>query len=459
MKKVFLDELPRNFRGILWNECVGIEVNFIYDDINGCVKILKYIKEGQYLSILYNNKEFKIKTGNFQKCALGKILFRYNPEFRYEIGYSYKTICVIDKFKITDKKNGNLKKYKYICKKCNYKGVKSESGITSKEGCPCCDGKVVVLGVNSIWDTDRWMCDLGVSEEDAKKYTKCSSKTIKVVCPDCGNIKDIKISKIFSRKTISCICGDGISYSEKFIYNLLLQLNVDFITQLSKTTFDWCDKYKYDFYLPDYNCIIESHGYQHYRGSSWGITLNEHQLNDETKKMLAKENGIEKYIIINCSVSDKNFISGEILNSKLSLIWDLSSINWDKCEEFALSNIIKDVCDYWLKKPHYENTSDVAQIFSINRCTVGRYLKIGNERGWCKYIAEEESLRSSRRKGKNGKMVEVFKDNLSLGLFISCWELARKSEELFGVKLNNSMVSAVCRGEIKKYKDYTFKYI
>ena len=25
------------------------------------------------------------------------------------------------------------------------------------------------LGVNTIWDKARWMCDLGISEEDAKR--------------------------------------------------------------------------------------------------------------------------------------------------------------------------------------------------------------------------------------------------------------------------------------------------
>ncbi len=59
-------------------------------------------------------------------------------------------------------------------------------------------------------------------------------------------------------------CGDGISYGEKFVYSMLCELNIDFITQLSHITFSWCEKYKYDFYIPSINTIVEVHGRQHY---------------------------------------------------------------------------------------------------------------------------------------------------------------------------------------------------
>ena len=53
------------------------------------------------------------------------------------------------------------------------------------------------LGVNTIWDKARWMCDLGVSEEDAKSYMPQSNKSINVTCPLCGRVKKIKISNIY----------------------------------------------------------------------------------------------------------------------------------------------------------------------------------------------------------------------------------------------------------------------
>ena len=79
-----------------------------------------------------------------------------------------------------------------------------------------------------------------------------------------------------------------------------------------------------------------------------------------------------------------------------------------------------------------------------------------------KHTEEAKRKMSDARKGKNNnhksKTVEVFKNNLSLGTFPSVREIERKSEELFGTKLFQGAVSAVCRGEKPKYKGFTFRY-
>ena len=48
--------------------------------------------------------------------------------------------------------------------------------------------------------------------------------------------------------------------------NVLNYLNIDFKTQVSKNTFNWCKNYRYDFYfeLNNEKYIIETHGGQHY---------------------------------------------------------------------------------------------------------------------------------------------------------------------------------------------------
>ncbi|NGU31094.1 hypothetical protein G6Z34_13465 [Clostridium perfringens] len=56
-------------------------------------------------------------------------------------------------------------------------------------------------------------------------------------------------------------------------------------------------------------------------------------------------------------------------------------------------------------------------------------------------------------------MVEIFKDNKSLGVFESCSELERQSEKLFGVKLFQSNIGHVCLGRRKSHKGFTFKYV
>src|SRR5574344_202584 len=46
-----------------------------------------------------------------------------------------------------------------------------------------------------------------------------------------------------------------------------------------------------------------------------------------------------------CRKSELEYIKNNIFESKLNEIFDLSKIKWDECEEFALSNRVKEACD------------------------------------------------------------------------------------------------------------------
>lgn len=326
------------------------------------------------------------------------------------------------------------------------------------------------LGINTIWDTAKWMCDLGVSEEDAKKYTPRSDKKIKVKCPNCGREKSIAIGSIYTGKTIGCICGDGISYPEKFITSLLDQLKVNYTKEYSP---NWSDNKRYDFYfkINDKKYIIETHGIQHYNGgfnNVGGRNLKEEQENDNYKKELALKNNINYYIELDCRESNIEWIRNSIINSELSGVFNLSSIDWLKCEEFALGSRVKEICSYW----HFHNdinnenlsVGGLCEIFNLSRSAIRKYLKKGADLGWCNYNSEEEkhkTLKKNHLKVKEtcSKKVEIFKDGISLGVFNSYIELENKSIDLFGTKLHYPRISEAVRGIRKSYKGFVFKEI
>ena len=407
---------------------------------------------------------------------------------------------------------------RHNCDKCNYHEWDiSPSKLLLGKGCPVCANQKIVLGVNTIWDTDRWMCNLGVSEEDAKRYSRCSHRNITVKCPDCGKEKKIRISSIYNYKSICCPCGDGKSYPEKFVMNILEQLNIDFETEYSPK---WIKPKRYDFYIKGVSCIIETHGEQHYKAISRKgkrvRTLKQEQTNDKYKKEIALKNGVEYYITLDCRESSLEWIKNSILNSDLAELFDLSNINWLKCSEFANKNIVKEVCDYWNNKGESETITDLGRIFKldistiinylnkgrklgwcdykckkeninnkmkevceywnnkkdsesmndlfqklgINRNTIRNYLKKGTKLGWCEYNPKEEIKKAgSKFGGYNAKKVEIFKDGQSLGIFSSCAELERQSEKLLGIKLGNSVISRVCNNKASQYKGFTFKYV
>lgn len=474
MRKVFLDELPRkegyDGKKIDWKKSIGGKFRFIYDDLDGEIEIVDYTPKGQRVTVKYIHGEiFKTRTSNITSCSLSAILGRYSGKFKSEIGQVFeddkRDLVIIDreyKRKEYIQKNkirtATWKYYKYRCNKCGYVGWILEAGLISKKiGCSCCYGRTAVLGINTIWDTDRWMVDLGVSEEDAKKYSKCSSKKITVYCTKCGNKKIIPISRIFTYKSICCLCGDGVSYPEKIMMSILNQVGIKFIPQLSKATFEWCDNRRYDFYfnLNNKEYIIEIHGLQHYSHTGFKRTIKEEQKNDKIKEELALRNGIYKYIVIDCRKSDLYWIKNNIINSELANILDLSKIDWEKCESFALRSLVKDVCDYWESRDLYESIKTVSDVWGLSVSTVRNYIKKGVILGWCSYSPKKE-----RNKFCNKNKVQILnKFGVVLGEFESYAELERKSEELFGKRLLASKISEVCLGKRKSHKGFTFKYI
>lgn len=480
MRKVFLDDLPRKggkLGKIDWENSAGFKVFFSYDNIEGEVEIIKYEKKSERLFIIYNGKEFDINSTGFKNCRIGRILGKRTKEFKIKIGQVFKDDkrdLVITGREYRDRvdNKGNNKYYKYTCNVCGWtEGWILEGNLTGKRkhGCSCCRGFTVVEGINDIPTTAPWMVKYfqgGYNE--AKMYTKSCGKKIKPICPSCKNIREkfMTVNDLYMKKSIGCKCGDNISYPEKFMYNILKQLNIKFETQLSKTKFEWCKNKLYDFYLSEYNCIIETHGRQHYeRAKGFYKTLEEEQENDRCKERLAKENGIENYIVIDCRRSDLEWIKNSILNSKLNEFFDLSKIDWLKCEEFAINfNIVKEVCEYWNHKEDWETIKDLAKIFNCDPATIDSYLRKGENQGWIKDYQKIRNL-SNLKKSANAvrkrcaKRVEIFKNNISLGKFEAIADIVRQSEDLFGVKMSSGKISQVCLGKKPQYKGFTFKYV
>ena len=178
---------------------------------------------------------------------------------------------------------------------------------------------------------------------------------------------------------------------------------------------------------------------------------------DDEKDRLAKEHNIE-VIRIDCKESELNYIKQSII-VKLSNLFDLSNINWLKAEEFALSNLVKVVCEY--KNNNVElSASEIAKRLNLCDSTVRQYLKKGNKLKWCLYDGKKEQSNALVNISKEKrKQVEIFKDGVSLGIFESAHYLDRQSEKLFGVKLDYRNICSVCTGKVRKHKGYTFKYV
>ena len=415
-----ITEIPKSKgKGIKtdYSSMVGKYIEYLVED-NYIVKIkvLEYLPENNSkYKIEFDGEERLVTCSNILKGNITNIIKKKGRDYFYYkegevIKDNKREIIILESF--VDKKdyndgiNRSTKRYKVKCLKCNNVYETCEKVIRHKRGgCPyCCNnGKRAMLGLNTIWDTDRWMCDLGLSEQDAKTHTKWSNDIVKVICPDCGKEKNIRIYDIIKNSDgISCICKTkSIKYPERFMSCVLNQLGVEYAFQITKKDFSWCDKYKYDFYIPSIDGIIETHGGQHYKeNTNFSMTLKEIQENDEVKYKLALYNGIkdENYIVIDCRYSDREYIKNSILNSKLNELFDLSKIDWLKCEKETIKfNLTKKICDRWNNKEEWETVRDVINNndFGVkSNATIIKHLKIGTELGLCNYSAKEERLKN-----------------------------------------------------------------
>ena len=449
MRKVFLEDLPKwengaNKNRTNWKESIGYRIRFIYDNIEGEFKIIDYIERD--ILIKYLDKDvFRIATSGFSKCLLGSVLGIRTKEFKVEIGETLKDNK--RNLTITDRKhmlnlsvNINYKWYKYTCNKCGWtEGWIVEGNLLKGNNCSCCSNQKTVLGINSIWDTDKWMVNLGVSEEDAKKYTKCSGREIEVICPNCGKNKDRRISDIFNNKSIFCSCGDGKSYPEKIMFSLLEQLNIDFKTEYSP---DWIKPMRYDFYfeMDNEKHIVEMDGSFHKKYNTMsGQTSQKSKDIDDYKDRLALEHNI-KVIRVDCVKSNLEFIKNNILNSKLNNTLRLSSINWHRIEVFALDSLVKRICEIKREYPN-KSTTDICKITKLGKSTIIKYLKQGTKLGWCDYNPKEEKLKVGKIIGGHNRRKVIC---LTTGAkFNSATEGAEK------YNIDNSRITKCCNGKAK----------
>ena len=342
-------------------------------DINPNIEVIEeYINDGT--KILHRCKicghEWKIKPSNVLQyhgcpiCAKNK-LYKTHDEYVSEIFIKIPTIEVLGIYV------NNSTKILHRCKECGHEWNATPTYILNGRGCPVCANIH-----RSIWTSKhKEMFSKYLTEEQMKTNMPNSHKKIDFVCPDCGRHK-IECPHNVIKQGFSCICNDGISYPNKFIYGLLNQFNIGYKTE---KVFDWSNGKKYDIYIPSLNCIIENHGAQHYERSFefiGGRTLEEEQENDKYKKQLAVDNGIKYYIQLDCRKSTLKWIKNSVINSDLQKLFNLNLVDWNRCGQFASSNMIKRVAELWVEKYSIE---EISNQLCIAIPTVYKYLRIAKE--------------------------------------------------------------------------------
>lgn len=418
----------------------------------------KHIPDQIFGTIIKNRKETDGKD-RCKKCArnLASITRRnnvvYENSLEYfaehnDMGYLLKEFSDTNSKKPHEISFGTKYEYLWNCPKCKSEYFMKVSDRTSSGiNCPYCAGSRV-NHTNCLWNTYPEVAKLLKDKQIGFEVTFGSNRKEIFCCDTCKLEKRVPIYRIVNQG-FSCHCSDGISYSEKFMMGLLNQIEVKYITQ---KLFNWSQNKKYDFYIPSLNCIIETHGSQHYiqPSGNWGL-LDEIQKNDELKKRIAKQNGIKHYVIIDCRQSNLQYVKNNIIESNLSHIFNFKGLEWEKIHEYSLNSLVKVVCDMW--NDGVKGTKQIGEIVNLASGTVKEYLKKGKSLGWCDYNRKESKKYGILHGIKNTK--EIIQLSLD-GEFIKEWDSATKAGEILGILQGN--ISAACNGKYKSAGGYKWMH-
>ncbi|GGI12591.1 zinc-ribbon domain-containing protein [Gottfriedia solisilvae] len=362
------------------------------------------------------------------KCATKRRVFvqKNNVDVLYEKSLEYWAKINGKEFLMIEFSNKNKKKpceinygsktlYLWECQKC-----KSEYKMTPERrrsrNCPYCNSRKV-NHTNCLWTTSPHIAKHLKDPQKGYELTSGSSKKECFICPNCAH-EQLKTIYSMANKGFTCsICGDGIPYGEKFIFKLLKALNVDFETQ---KIFNWSKNIiyhnsslsgtkRYDNYIQNMKMIIEIHGLQHFYPSFerfGGRRLVEELENDILKEKLAKENGIEIYIVIDCRHSELNWIKNSILNSSLNSYFDLSNINWNECHEFACNSLVISACELW--NEGIKDKEEIGKIFGLSKNTIHNYLKNGDSLSLCNYVPYFHISKQIIQLSLNGEIITEY---------------------------------------------------
>ena len=302
---------------------------------------------------------------------------------------------------------------KYIRIYCTICGaiyvVNKYNAINSHCGCAVCQGKTVITGINDIATTHPDLVKYFVDKKFPYTHSINSNEKTDLQCPNCKTIKRKSPSAEFGKgnKFYCPTCSDGISYPNKFVREVLKQLNLDITIEYQPS---WAKPYYYDNYFiyDNIQYILEVDGGFHFKrqrhSDLYKVSSENTIKNDKIKNELAKKHNIIM-IRIDAKISDPEYLKNSLMNSKLSKLFDLSIVDWNLCDKNSLTSKMIESCD--LLNSGY-SIKEIASILQIGTCSVRNYCKKGTKLGLCFYGSEEYSIR------KNLSTVYVFDSNLNL---------------------------------------------
>lgn len=202
-----------------------------------------------------------------------------------------------------------------VCIICPEHGEFWQEATSHLMGCGCPKCKDVKLHRDRAFSTEQFISKARQVHENKYDYSKVKYINTRVpviiTCPIHGDFKQIPENHLKGCGCSRCNRFCQVSKGEKFVEEYLVKHNIKYIRQYSVSIPKQINKSGYaqcDFYLPDYNTIIEYNGEQHYKYSPHFHTGGIIDFNRQKER--------DKYIRTYCIENNINLIE---ISYKLSL--------------------------------------------------------------------------------------------------------------------------------------------
>jgi hypothetical protein len=202
-----------------------------------------------------------------------------------------------------------------ICPKHNLEFKQTPGNHLRGAGCRLCANEK--LREKYLMSQDEFIRRAKEIHGDKYDYSqvdyKGAEKKVKIVCPKHGPFLTLAVGHL-SRKQGCPVCQE--SKGEKMTAKVLNSMGVKFIRlhQIEDCVSKSCRKLTFDFYLPDYNALIEYDGEQHF----YPVAGRDEQFirteqNDKIKNNYTRKNNIP-LLRIPFTFNTEELISGELSN-------------------------------------------------------------------------------------------------------------------------------------------------
>lgn len=287
-----------------------------------------------------------------------------HEQFVAELNCFNPNILVIGKYVLYSEK------IEVQCKICGHKWSAVAGSLLQGNGCPCCAKKRIQK--SHLSTHEEFLAKLYKTNPHIKVLdTYVNNRTkIRIQCKNCGHIEYASPDKLLSRIYNCKACSDYTSFPNRFMTSVLDELHINYTPE---KVFDWSNNKRYDFYLPDYNMIIEMHGEQHYKKDLYGTTVKQQEKNDKYKYDLACNNGISNYIVIDSRKSSFDYIWNNLLN-EVFFNEKLSSIDKQTVLERCVSTSkIVELSKYY--NSGITKNVDLQRCLGVSKGTVTSYMR------------------------------------------------------------------------------------